>query len=330
MTLEQAKQQLPIPELWQLLNLPGVPAAHCKCPFHEDGSPSFSIIANGQAFTCHAGCGKGDSVSFLQLARGLSPKDACLELIKLAGGRPERPAGTTPRPPATVAPDPLPPTRPELALGKDSGTPALCRCLAELRNVSADAVALMVTRGLLGFRPHYGQQAWLVGDRTGRNTQARRLDGKLWEAPGQPKALSLLGSVAKWPIGMEESQPFPCIALVEGGPDLLAAHHYISIEEREGDCAAVCMTGASPSIHPATLPAFKGKRVRIYGHCDDPGAKAVNRWAKQLHNAGAKVDAFSFDDLRKVDGTPIKDLNDCTYINADDFENDLNLWRMLP
>jgi hypothetical protein len=127
-----------------------------------------------------------------------------------------------------------------------------------------------------------------------------------------------------------EAQPFPAIALCEGGPDLLAALHFIACEAREAHCSPVAMLGASQRIHPDALPLFTGKRVRIYGHDDEAGRAAVELWARQLASVSADVDAFTFAGLRQVDGQPVKDLNDSTSIHTDDFEAERILWGVMP
>jgi hypothetical protein len=92
----------------------------------------------------------------------------------------------------------------------------------------------------------------------------------------------------------------------------------------------VGILGASQRIHAEALPMFTDKRVRIFGHDDDAGRKAVDVWAKQLTSVGADVDAYSFTGLRKDDGEPVGDLNDVTRICADDFEAERSLWNLLP
>jgi hypothetical protein len=114
------------------------------------------------------------------------------------------------------------------------------------------------------------------------------------------------------------------------GPDLLAACHFIMCEDREADCAPVAMLGASQRIHAQALTLFAGKRIRIFGHDDDDGRRAVGNWAGQLEDVGANVDAFTFGGLRKMDGSPIKDLNDATSIHADHFEAERTLWNLMP
>ena len=182
--------------------------------------------------------------------------------------------------------------------------------VSTMRHVSLEAVALARERGLLQFGLHRGAAAWFVLDASQRIAQARRMDGKRWF--DDVKAVNVADSKARWPVGMFESIPFRTVMLVEGGPDLLAAFHFILREGREHDCAPVAILGACNPIHAAALPLFTGKRVRIYGHNDSAGEKAVARWAAQLQGIADDVDAFSFAGLPGVN-----DLNDLTRLHPD-------------
>ena len=199
--------------------------------------------------------------------------------------------------------------------------------LATLRAISIEGVKLACKRGLLRFGHHQGRVTWFILDKSCRVAQARRLDGQPWTAAA--KAWTLRGSQATWPVGVAESLPFATVAICEGGPDLLAAHHFIWTENREHDCAAVAILGGA-NINADALPSFAGKRVRIFRHVDATGDAATNRWAKQLADAGADVDAFDFADLRQADGRPVEDLNDCARVHADDFETHRCLWNLFP
>jgi hypothetical protein len=159
-----------------------------------------------------------------------------------------------------------------------------------------------------------------------------RLDGQEWEHIGA-KAWTLPGSWASRPIGITEAQPFPAIALCEGGPDFLAAHYLALWEQasqpsqRDAHCSPVAMLGASQKIHADALPMFTGKPVRIFGHDDEAGRGAVERWAAQLAAVGAEVDAFNFAGLQQGEGKPVKDLNDSLLMDAPSFAE---AGRMLP
>jgi len=263
----------------------------------------------------------GDAVDFLQRAAGLSQKAACRKFIELAGG------GLTPAPRA-AQPTPRAATKPRPCFPDFSkGSRADLAGVATLRNVSREGLHLASERGLLWFATFKGFDAWIVTDRERVNAQARRMDGQWW-ADINAKAWTLPGSWASWPIGIPEALPFQSIALVEGGPDLLAAFHLILCAGRERDCAPVAMLGASQRIHPQALSLAAGRRIRIFGHEDEHGRRAVGNWARQLEGGGADVDAFSLAGLRKVDGSPVKDLNDCVSIPADDFEAE-GIWNLI-
>jgi hypothetical protein len=264
-------------------------------------------------------------VDFFQRASGLSQRDACRKFIELAGGH------LTPAPRA-ARPQPQPakakPTFPDFS----RGTAADFRHLAGLRKISREGVEWASERGLLWFATLKDCPAWIVTDAARVNAQARRMDGQKWEHVGA-KAWTLPGAWASWPIGITEAQPFPAIALCEGGPDFLAAHYFALWEQvshytaRDVQCSPVAMLGASQRIHPDALPLFSGKRVRIFGHDDEAGRGAVERWAGQLASVAAHVDAFSFAGLRQADGEPVKDLNDSLLMDATSFTE---TGRMLP
>lgn len=229
---------------------------------------------------------------------------------------------TLPRP--SVKLDTRRPLLPHLDAGKERDFAQL----ASVRGLSASGVRLASVRGLLRFGVFRGSPAWFVTDISGRNAQARRMSGHPWEIG--VKAWTLCGSQAAWPVGIGEADGFPVVALCEGGPDLLAAHGFIGSEGREADCAAVAVLGASCPIHADALPQFAGKRVRIFGHADDAGQSAVNRWAEQLAAVGADVDAFNFAGLRTLAGADAKDLNDLARVHPDDFDRFPCLQNLLP
>lgn len=124
------------------------------------------------------------------------------------------------------------------------------------------------------------------------------------------KAQTLPDSWASTPIGLRESAPFPNIALTEGSPDFLAAHHFIFREGKVDTWAAVAILGAGMTIPDDDLLLFKGKRVKIFAHADEKGQQGAKRWWIQLEPFAAKITAFNFWNYRKADGSPVKDLNE--------------------
>jgi len=280
------------------------------------------VNVDGTLFNDFATGESGDAVDFFQRASGLSLKEACRKFIELASGHFTSPP-RAPRPQIKAAT-----TKPVFPAFR-TGTAADFQRLANLRNVSPDAVALASGRGLLKFARLKNAEAWIITDSARMNAQARRMDGHVWPDIGA-KAWTLPGSQAAWPVGIGEAENFPAIGLCEGSPDLLAAFHFIYCENRETDCSAVAMLGAGLSIPPDALPLFARKRIRIFGHADDGGREAIERWARQLETVGADYDAFDFAGLHRVDESAVKDLNDLTSIHSDDFETERTLWNLLP
>ena len=326
-SFQDAKARVCIPDLWRHFKLPGEPWTTCNSPFRMDAKPSFSVSADGMLFNDFATGDAGDAVDFFQLASGLPRREACLKFLQLAGGQ-YAPVPPTARPHHTKNHE----TKHKLKFSDSRlGTTEDFKQLASLRNISPEALTLASQRGLLLFATIKDSPSWIVTDSVRLNAQARRMDGGPWTfLPDNPKAYTLPGASALWPIGIREAQDFPNVALVEGGPDLLAAFHFMLCESKESNCAPVAMLGAKLRIHADALPLFTGKRVRIFGHDDEAGRAAVECWAAQLKPIGADVDAFTFAGLRQVNESAVKDLNDCTSIHPDDFETERNLWNLIP
>lgn len=252
------------------------------------------------------------------------------------GGQGTPPQGITrapvvlasPRNAARCADVPVAPeSRPWIPRTLGPGDAADVQALATVRGVRPDAVALAVRAGLVRFGAWRGARAWFVLDGTGRVAQARRMDGHPFAS--KVKAWTLRGSRPRWPVGAMRARAARTVALVEGGPDLLAAFHFI-LEAGRADVAPVAMLGAGMRIDDDALPIFSGKRVRIFTHADDAGAKAAARWAAQLEAAGAEVDAFAFAGMTAADGTPVKDLNDAARMAPGDSQNCPCLQDILP
>ena len=64
-----------------------------KCPFHEDGSPSFGVNVDKQVWKCHAGCGGGSVVELIAKFDGRSESDVYKELAAECATTPAKPAG---------------------------------------------------------------------------------------------------------------------------------------------------------------------------------------------------------------------------------------------
>ena len=302
---------------WQVGDVTGAPGK------------SLAIDLDGE-FAGHyrdwSGDERGDCIALVMAARGFDFASAARVLrerygiatpSRSAAGYVGKPAGFTDSKAAPVhqARKPKLPEFPTL----ERGSRADLQRLSTARNLAPAALDLASERGLLWFYDSREGRAWLITDRARRNAQARRLDGKPWAWNGK-KAWTLGGSCASWPIGLPESEPFPAVAVCEGGPDFVSAFHHALASGVGERVAPVCIVGAGLSILAECLPAFAGKRVRIFVHDDADGLTAARRWAGQLRSIAARVDGFTFDGLMRTDGVPVKDLCDLASIDADSWE----------
>ncbi|MEI6341161.1 MAG: hypothetical protein WCR07_04330 [Verrucomicrobiota bacterium] len=286
---------------------------------------------------CFKGCARVDILA----AAGLALRD-------LGPDRPEslarspfvkaRTHARVPRPQAPAAEDPFAIAE---AASKRARWPAFepptaedLRALAALRGFAVDGLRLAVARGVLGILPDFMERrAWVVTDASRNAAQARRLDGLPWPTGDgkTAKALSLLGTRGRWPVGLAAIRPeHEAILFLEGGPDLLAAHVHLWAEGREANAAAVGLMGAWLDIESAALPAFAGKRVRIVADADDAGQEAAKRWATSLHPIAASVDVVTLGTIRRRNGAPVKDLADAFDLDADTWEAARVLRSLMP
>ena len=113
---------------------------------------------------------------------------------------------------------------------------------------------------------------------------------------------------------MQQYQCITSIMILEGGPDLLAAYHFL-LRLGIRNVLPVAMLGASAGRHginPRALQLLRGKHVRIYPHNDPSGSGALANWLPQIVKAGCTVSRASFAGIMRPDGTPANDLNDLT------------------
>ena len=84
----EAKERLPLPELMARYGCGDRAKKSARCPFHDDRRNSFSVWRDGDgrwAWKCHAGCGAGDEINFLEVHEHLSRRDAAKRFLDLAG-----------------------------------------------------------------------------------------------------------------------------------------------------------------------------------------------------------------------------------------------------
>lgn len=321
--IDAAKARLPLPSLLSILDLTAHAKQSAKCPFHEDRSPSFSVWhgAQGWQWKCQSGCGNGDEISFLEIYFRISRPEAIRRFVSIAGDTIAAPFTIARKTPS------LPSTGPSLPDDASPGTEADWRALADLRRIDYRAAGIAATLGTLYFGTVCGFRCWIIADERRVCAEARRMDGQSFPTIGDlgaRKAHTIKGSVKSWPVGLavrgNTPADFRALLIVEGGPDYLAALHFTLAHN--SDCLPVAFLGAGvgSAIHSEALPLLRGLRGRLYPHHESNGVgvAAARKWAAQFADAGAHVDAFSFADLRKADGSPVKDLNDCTSIHPDD------------
>jgi hypothetical protein len=194
------------------------------------------------------------------------------------------------------------------------------RRLSGLRAIKIPALRLAAERGFLWCFDDPGNgRAWLITDQARKSAIARRLDAQPW-ARIKAKSKTLKGSWGSWPIGTLEAKAFPNIALIEGGPDFLAAFQLICDAGAEDTVTPVLMTGATMRTPASALPHFADKRVRIMMHTDRSGISAAVKWEGQLKEVNAIVSGFDFSGLFQTNGKPVSDLNDFLRISPNSFE----------
>lgn len=299
MNIQEAKAKLDIPAVAARCFPNWKPALSCHSPWREDRNPSFSVFDQGQRWKDHSTGDHGDAVDFLAKALDIPAQEAVRRFVEMAGGGYRVQA---PRP--KLAPTPAPKTEdtdekrrrraawPAMELPTDEELEAV----ATLRRLPVEGPQWAAIDGTLRMATVDGERCWIVRSTCGKNAQARQLDGQPFQDGSfrlQPlKAKTLAGSIATLPVGNYHDTRWPAVALVEGGPDVLAAYAGIY---RLGllDTVAVCgMLGASMRPPYGALATMKGRRVRIFQHNDEAGQKAADGWARLIHNAGGTVDIW--------------------------------------
>ena len=199
-----------------------------------------------------------------------------------------------------------------------NGTEGELETLAENRNISTEGVRIAQERGLLRFIDSLEGVAWVITDRCLTQAIWRRLDGKVWKNGAKAKLLP--GCSGKRPIGISETEPFPAVAVVEGGPDALSVLGHAYGDSCEGALGVVCMPSGNADFEEEDLRLLAGKSIRIFPHEDRSGVKCGNRWLSKLASVAGHVDVFDFSGLITTDAKPVKDLNDLAYVDYDCWE----------
>jgi hypothetical protein len=315
MTLKEAKRRLDIPRIWEYLGLPGSPGPSCHAPHRTDKNPSFSVYDGGQRFNDFATGERGDAIDFLRLVKNLSNADACRQFLGLADG-------------AMISRTPI---RRHIEKATNSlvreadvrtylreGSGLELDKLAELRCIGEKGLRLAEHRGFLlfGGKKKVGP-FWSLADLEGCFRQDRMLSGEPMRLrDGKLEKARSLGRLVR-PLGQQLVADYPCVLLVEGGPDFLAAHYLIQQTADRSSYTVVGILGASQSVSDENWAEYKGKIVRIYPHMDEAGIAAATCWESKLKEHGAKVDVFDFAGLETDEGKQVNDLNDFLQVSMD-------------
>jgi hypothetical protein len=279
----------------------------CLCPAHSDSNPSLSIDSGtkGLILNCFAGCQTKNICDKL----GIALKDLFYDNRNYAINEKRN-------------------NWPKFIKPKDLDLFQI----GQLRNLSIEGLRLAVEREFLFICIWNCLKYWVLTDPLRSCAQIRRMDGKfIFFKDVQMKAFTLPGSKCSNPIGIKQIGKTPFIAFCEGGPDFLAAYHYVYFESRR-DCAVVCMLGASHNISESVLHLFQDKIVRFYIHNDDnsAGLNGARKWINSLQPYARKIDCFCFENYKMQNGNDVRDLNDLTSICANNFESNRELWSILP
>jgi hypothetical protein len=256
------------------INIPSKGKFHS--PFRPDNNPSCEIY--GECIKDRSTGNSYDSIAVFAEVNKISNAEAIKRLGEELPGR---------------IPNTKTPQR-KLIIPKLCYSPEDAEALSKLRGISRYGIDLAATTiESLGFGMALGHPCWMLTDGI-HIAEARRMDGAKFPEMGsldERKSHTLAGSKKSFPIGLftklgAKAMGGLPIMLVEGGPDYLAACDVAW--HSEGKILPVAMLGSSSLIDALALPHFKGRSVLILAHPDDAGVEASRRWAKQLHQVGAK------------------------------------------
>jgi hypothetical protein len=327
--IERAKVLLPLPMLWQKLQWQGEPKKSCRVPYRaDDARESGSVFQRQDGRWCFHDFKDGetfDEIGLLARIEGTAKGDALRRFLALAGVGSHALPPSTPAPSAPSSPrarnDSKPAQKPRLPSLR-SPTREECQTIASVRGLDVEAVTLAACDNLLFIGERLGFASWVLTDDARWNAQFRRLDGLPYVLTDgrEVKTLGIKGGWAAWPLGLPTllAGNVQLAALVEGTPDALAAYQIIREAGLAAVSSVVCMTGAGLRIPAECLPAFAGKRVRIFCDADTSGRAAALRWEHQLRYSAATVDAFDLAGLLQADGKTVKDLNDACRMTANE------------
>ncbi len=340
LSIDELKNRVPLRTVlsnYGFADLPERSGKHFTCFFPErhaggDQNPSCNFYSGAgghehfKCFSCGAG---GDQFDFVEQWEGVNTAEAKKIICSIGGldGGNQSFQAKRRQQPTFKAPENRVDEQEPIIWPNDlhSGSLNDWQAVADLRNLDVQSVNLATVSGVLKFGTVHGLPCWIVTDKSKLSAEARTISGENFSHGA--KVHTLKNSQKSWPVGiaLKHSTPelFSKIALVEGSADLLAAYHFNHVLLKMDYLPVAILGKENKKIHPEALKLFKGRHVRIFPHndADGGGVEAGQRWAEQVHEAGAEsIDGFDFSNLARIDGKPVSDLNDCTIL----CENDQN------
>lgn len=208
------------------------------------------------------------------------------------------------------------------------GTPSQLDQVARVTKVPVEALNLAALKKQLAFGKWRQAHVYAVTDVTNNLTEVRRMNGERFKVRGKRPVEGLVTHeiCVDWPIGITEAHGFPSIALVEGSLDFLSAHQICLAEGLADRVAPVAMLRLKP-IFSKALPLFTGKRVCIFAHADQLGAKAARTWSEQLTPYASSVQVVDFADFLLP---KCHCLHDIMGAHTANFPKNPEEWRLLP
>jgi hypothetical protein len=291
--IDEAKRRLPLPDLMARVGLGEHATKSAKCPFHYDRHNSFSVwqAEDGHhCFKCHARCGQGDEINFLQLYRGLSPGDATKLFLEMAGVSDLRPVKAKP-PAARSATSDKPPQPFDWQVCVDAFTDKHVEQVAKWRGFSPEFVRELrdgghigIFRAVVAFPIHNGSE--IVG------CHYRKKGGKDWYY--HPKGIKAA------PMVFGELRAGENVQVFESTWDGL---DYL---EKSGKRDGVFITRGATNARFVAEWVPNNCPLYLWTQNDEPGAK----WERDIVK-GAKCEV-----KRCKIPAPHKDLNDWTGAGA--------------
>ena len=292
-TIAQAKRKLPLPALMHHVGLGDYPKKSGRCPFHDDQRNSFSVWKNAGGlwfWKCHAGCGEGDEITFLEKHCGLSNRDAIKLYLEMAGVNGSMPVLS--KPTSTSQPYEPAQSADEFLSGKDCcraidmavmlrETPNLCERIARARGWKPETIRNLTFEPSLGW--HEGKFAFIY--ETGVKLR--------WRQQGERIVRWAFGKPWLWRGSLIDTAAI--IYLCEGETDAISLID--AGLESDGRTRTVGLPSAS-TFNERWATLFAGKTVILVFDRDRAGEEATRRVSRFLYPQVASLKRLNWDGLR--------------------------------